>query len=181
MHSIFSSTRYNNIIDNVPNYAILSHTWGTDTEEIRFCGEQARLNGLQYFWVDTCCIDKSNNTELAEAINSMFRWYRYAAKCYVYLSDMVHSGWTLQELIAPKSVDFFSKYWELLGSKSSLGTIIHEITGIPDKALRGVSLSDFSVAERMSWADRRVTTRKEDQAYSLLAKGKSMHSNDFER
>ncbi|PVH67344.1 HET-domain-containing protein, partial [Cadophora sp. DSE1049] len=200
------------IIDNIPNYAILSHTWGTDTEEvtfrdmtdgtgkdktgyskIRFCGEQARHDGLQYFWVDTCCIDKSNNTELAEAINSMFRWYRHATKCYVYLSDVPSDapnaievfcqlpwesafresrwftrGWTLQELIAPKSVEFFSKYWELLGSKSSLGTIIHEITGIPDKALQGMSLSTFSVTERMSWAERRVTTRKEDQAYSLL-------------
>jgi hypothetical protein len=200
------------IIDNIPHYAILSHTWGADTEEvtfrdltdgtgkdktgygkIRFCGEQARHDGLHYFWVDTCCIDKSNNTELAEAINSMFRWYRNAAKCYVYLSDVPRDapdaddafcqlpwesafrksrwftrGWTLQELIAPKSVEFFSKYWEQLGNKASLGTIIHEITGIPDTALQGVPLSDFSVAERMSWAERRETTRKEDQAYSLL-------------
>ena len=80
------------IIDNVPHYAILSHTWGADTEEvtfrdltdgtgkdktgyskIRFCEEQASLDGLQYFWVDTCCIDQSNSTELVEAINSMFR------------------------------------------------------------------------------------------------------------
>jgi hypothetical protein len=93
--------------DHVSRYAILSHTWGADTEEvtfkdlmdgtgkskdgydkIRFCGEQAGRDGVQYFWVDTCCIEKSNSTELAEAINSMFRWYRNAAKCYVYLSDV---------------------------------------------------------------------------------------------
>jgi hypothetical protein len=93
--------------DNILKYAILSHTWGTDIEEviyrdlidstgknkvgyekIRFCGEQTRRDGLHYFWIDTCCIDKSNNTELAEAINSMFRWYRNAAKCYVYMSDV---------------------------------------------------------------------------------------------
>jgi hypothetical protein len=92
---------------NIPEYAILSHTWGADTEEvtyrdlidgtgknkvgyekIRFCGEQARRDGLHYFWIDTCCIDKSNNNEFAEAINSMFRWYRNAAKCYVYLPDV---------------------------------------------------------------------------------------------
>ena len=42
-------------------------------DKIRFCGEQAQRDGLQYFWVDTCCIDKSNNNELSEAINSMFR------------------------------------------------------------------------------------------------------------
>jgi hypothetical protein len=139
--------------DNIPEYAILLHIWGADTEEvtfqdlindtgksktsyykIRFCGEQTRYDGLQYFWVDTCCIDKSNSTELAEAINSMFRWYRNTAKCYVYLSDVsinkrkasnqfsettwepafqaskwFKRGWTLQELLAPTLVEFFSR------------------------------------------------------------------------
>jgi hypothetical protein len=56
--------------------------------KIQFCGEQAKRNGLQYFWVDTCCINKSNSTELAEAINSMFHWYQDAAKCYVYLPNV---------------------------------------------------------------------------------------------
>jgi hypothetical protein len=195
--------------DDIPCYAILSHTWGADTEEvtfrdlmdgtgksndkIRFCGEQARRDSLQYFWVDTCCINKSNNNELAEAINSMFRWYRSAVKCYVYLSDVPRPafdtddkshqppwesafrnsrwftrGWTLQELIAPTSVEFFFKDWEQLGNKVSLERHIREITGIPVKALQGVPLSDFSVAERISWAGKRETTRKEDKAYSLL-------------
>jgi hypothetical protein len=93
--------------DNIPKYAILSHTWGADGEEVTFkdvvrgtgkskagykkltfCGEQAARDGLLYFWVDTCCINKANNTELQKAINSMFRWYRGATKCYVYLSDV---------------------------------------------------------------------------------------------
>ncbi|PVH71070.1 heterokaryon incompatibility [Cadophora sp. DSE1049] len=77
--------------DNIPKYAILSHTWSADTEEVTFqdlMNYTAERDGLQYFWVDTCCIDKTNNTELAEAINSMFRWYRNATKCYVYLSDV---------------------------------------------------------------------------------------------
>jgi hypothetical protein len=104
-HDEFSLTEY--YYDKVPPYAILSHTWGKDDEEptfqdlmqgvgkskagynkILFCAEQAARDSLQYIWVDTCCIDKSNNTELAEAINSMFRWYREAAKCYVYLSGV---------------------------------------------------------------------------------------------
>ena len=187
----------------IPEYAILSHTWGVDTEEvtyrdlidgtgknkvgyekIRFCGQQARRDRLQYFWVDTCCIDKSNSNELAEAINSMFRWYRNAAKCYVYLpdvsspvinvGDMLRTsrwftrGWTLQELIAPTSVEFFSKNRELLGDKKSLERHICEITRIPSRALRGGPLAEFSVTERMSWADTRQTTRDEDMAYSLL-------------
>jgi heterokaryon incompatibility protein (HET) len=196
--------------DDIPRYAILSHTWGpqevtfgdmmdgnrtskTGFDKIRFCGEQARRDGLQYFWVDTCCIDKTSSAELAEAINSMFRWYRDAAKCYVFLSDVPRPtvdsedrpyqlpwesalrasrwftrGWTLQELIAPASVEFFSKDWERLGDKKSLERLICEITGIPSKALRGCPLADFSVTERMLWAETRQTTREEDMAYSLL-------------
>jgi hypothetical protein len=190
-------------------YAILSHRWGPEEvtladlkngnykkmagySKIQFCGEQAKRDGLQYFWVDTCCIDKSNSTELAEAINSMFRWYQDATKCYVYLRDVsrprndladgstedwvstfrnsewFRRGWTLQELIAPASVDFFCKEGELLGNKASLEPHICEVTGIPAKALRGIPLSDFSVAERLSWAASRETFRQEDKAYSLL-------------
>ncbi|KAK3305078.1 uncharacterized protein B0T15DRAFT_383696, partial [Chaetomium strumarium] len=194
---------------NVPRYAILSHTWGTEEEEIsfqdlmdgigenkvgynkiRFCGDQAWRDGLQFFWVDTCCINKPDNTELQEAINSMFRWYRDAAKCYVYLADVsipslsaddnsswevafrsskwFTRGWTLQELIAPSSVEFFSKEGVRLGNRRSLEQDIYDTTGIPVGALRGSPLSQFSVSERMAWIEKRNTTRKEDKAYSLL-------------
>ncbi|KAK7214881.1 hypothetical protein V2G26_002884 [Clonostachys chloroleuca] len=90
-----------------PPYAILSHTWGPDEvvfadiettlrdwqhksgyEKIEFCANQARQDGLEYFWVDTCCIDKSDSIQLQTAINSMFRWYRDAKRCYVYLPDV---------------------------------------------------------------------------------------------
>jgi hypothetical protein len=198
------------LFDDVPPYAILSHTWGGDKDEvtfedlkegtgekkagyskIRFCGKQANDDGLKYFWVDTCCINKPNYTELSEAITSMFHWYRNAAKCYVYLSDVSTGdhkgndqsqqtcestfqesrwftrGWTLQELLAPASVEFFSKEGERLGDKNSLKRQIHEITGIPIEALRGSPLSNFSVDERISWAAKRKTKRKEDKAYSL--------------
>jgi hypothetical protein len=93
--------------NHIPPYAILSHTWGADHEEVTFkdladgtsrnkvgyrkltfCGKQAGIDGLRFFWVDTCCIDKSSSAELSEAINSMFRWYHDASKCYVYLSDV---------------------------------------------------------------------------------------------
>jgi len=195
--------------DEIPRYAILSHRWGVEEVtlaalrdgtgkkmagygKIQFCGEQAKRDRLQYFWVDTCCIDKSNSTELAEAINSMFRWYQNATKCYVYLSDVSRRpldtddksiepwestfrkstwftrGWTLQELIAPASLGFFSEKGELLGDKVFFERHICEITRIPVKALRGSPLSDFSVTERMSWAESRETTCKEDKAYSLL-------------
>jgi hypothetical protein len=190
----------------IPKYAILSHTWEEDEvtfedlqkrtstkkagyEKIRFCAEQANRDGLQYFWVDTCCIDKSNRAELTEAINSMFRWYRMSTKCYVYLSDVSTTavntdeltwelafrrsrwftrGWTLQELIAPISIDFFCRDLKWIGSKSSLEQQIHEITGIPKSALQGASLAQFNDKERFSWIQPRQTTVEEDKAYSLL-------------
>jgi hypothetical protein len=199
------------LIDDIPPYAILSHTWADDHEEVnfrdlttgprktksgykklRFCAERAGYDGLQHFWVDTCCIDKSNNTELSEAINSMFRWYCNATKCYVYLSDVSTNnhdqtnlflqswepafrksrwftrGWTLQELLAPSSVEFFCSNRKRLGDKRSLERVLHEITGIAVLALQGMPLSKFSVNERMLWAKTRQTKRKEDAAYSLL-------------
>jgi hypothetical protein len=182
-------------------YAILSHTWGRDDEEIpydemknglgatkvgyqklRFCADRAGKDGIDYVWVDTCCINKANWTELAEAINSMYRWYRDAAKCYVYLSDVsvqtwvsnfetsrwFRRGWTLQELLAPTLVEFYSHEGVYLGDKGSLELQIHRATSIPVAALRGNPLSDFAVSERKRWVARRNTKRIEDKAYCML-------------
>ena len=200
-----------NLRENIQDYAILSHTWGDEEDEVvfrdvmdgsakgksgykklKFCETQAKRDRLRYFWVDTCCIDRSTADELSEAINSMFRWYENAAKCYVYLSDVsaasgdnVHQsnrpweqafrdsrwftrGWTLQELIAPRSVEFFCSNENRLGDKTSLEGLLHERTGIPVFALRGYSLSRFSIDTRMSWATDRRTKREEDLAYCLL-------------
>jgi hypothetical protein len=104
-NSEFSLT--NDITYPTTPYTILSHTWGEDDEEVtfedlkggsgkrknrykklRFCRQQAARDSLQYFWVDTCCINKSRDSKISEAINSMFRWYRKAAICYVYLADV---------------------------------------------------------------------------------------------
>lgn len=187
--------------NDLPPYAILSHTW-TDCKEvtyselvagtgknkagydkIRFCGERAAANNLQYFWVDTCCIDKSSSSELSESINSMFQWYQNAEVCYVYLADLppgsdmsrlplcrwFSRGWTLQELVAPKVVQFYNREWNAIGTKVELVDIISSSTGIPSRHLLGHSaLSDASIATRMSWAARRQTTRLEDLAYCLL-------------
>jgi hypothetical protein len=202
----FGSTWFS---DSVPPYAILSHTWGSDEvtfqdirdgtgsnktggfQKLQFCASQAKDDDLHYFWVDTCCIDKSDLNELTTAINSMFRWYQNAARCYVYLSDVsartrdgqsVHAewisafrnsrwfkrGWTLQELLAPKIVVFYSRDSVRLGDRSSLEQQIAEITRIPIQALRRQALSKFSIEERFSWVQERQTTKEEDQAYCLL-------------
>lgn len=157
--------------------------------KIRFCGEQAARDGLQYFWIGTCCIDRSNSIELSEAINSVFKYFHHAARCYVFLSDvLVHKiedeasqwerqlkesrwftrAWSLQELIAPTSVEFFSREGQWLGDKKSLEKTLHEITGIAIEAYRGAPLSQFSMAERMSWVENRGVPREEDHAYPLL-------------
>jgi hypothetical protein len=74
----------------------------------------------------------------------------------------------LQELLAPAIVEFFSMDGKRLGSRISLEQEIHEITKIPIGVLRGQSLTDFDVEERMSWAAKRTTTLKEDKVYCLL-------------
>jgi hypothetical protein len=184
---------------DVPKYAILSHTWGD--EEISFKEMRHRRKnilekegyrkldmvcqiahkaGIKYAWVDTCCIDKSNNVELTEAINSMYNWYRRSEICYAYLSDLREAaplrdcrwftrGWTLQELIAPKNIFFFDQNWKDIGSKDDLVDELSEITGITRAILQNAELlPSMSVAQRMSWAAHRKTTRIEDTAYCLL-------------
>lgn len=147
----------------------------------------AASHGYEYVWIDTCCIDKTSSAELSEAINSMFRWYEGAHVCYAYLEDVHHGqapdvfdihfkqsrwftrGWTLQELLAPKRVDFYDRAWSFIGNRSSLAETIKNITRIPTHYLRDEK--DFrsaSIAVRMSWAAFRETKRTEDRAYSLL-------------
>lgn len=154
--------------------------------KIDFTCEQALLNGLDYAWVDTCSIDKSSSVELSEAINSMFRWYEDSAICYVYLSDVEGAcwredlprsrwftrGWTLQELLAPEHVTFYDCRWTQLGTKDELAGLLHSITNIDQEALVHTgnidALDQFCVAQKMSWASNRQTTREEDTAYSLM-------------
>ncbi|KAM7211693.1 HET domain containing protein, partial [Rhypophila decipiens] len=193
-----------------PPYAILSHTWEQNNEEvlyeevinglgkgkrgyqkIEFCARQAKQDNIQYFWIDTCCIDKWDHVERSKAINSMFHWYQNATKCYVILSDVsvpdptdiarpsawessfkasrwFTRGWTLQELIAPASVQFFSFEGHLLGDKKSLQHLICEITGIPAEVLQN-SAHSFRVSDVKEWAKNRMTTEPEDQIYCLLS------------
>ncbi|KAJ8115983.1 hypothetical protein OPT61_g2492 [Boeremia exigua] len=185
-------------LTDVPDYVILSHTWGP--EEVSFddikdpqlrrtlkgfdkilgCCQQALQDGFEWVWIDTCCIDKRSSAELSEAINSMYEWYWRAAKCYAYLSDAPEQrpfmksvwferGWTLQELLAPATVEFFDHEWNFMGTKLSLSNNIQEATGIHRTFIFDRhTIQDASVATKFSWASKRVTTRTEDVAYCLL-------------
>ncbi|KAB5580057.1 heterokaryon incompatibility protein-domain-containing protein [Coniochaeta sp. 2T2.1] len=198
--------------DAVPEYSILSHTWSQDEvslhdmqnldlaktkkgfRKIEYCCQQARADGWNFAWIDTCCIDKTSSAELSEAINSMYRWYSNAMSCYAYLVDTeVRStqeflellvpkakgkrflprwfsrGWTLQELIAPFDLQFFTVDWVCIGSKRALKGAISAVTGIPASVLdHSKNVYTYPVASRMRWASMRSTTRSEDLAYCLM-------------
>ncbi|KAH6881917.1 heterokaryon incompatibility protein-domain-containing protein [Alternaria rosae] len=196
-----------------PFYVILSHTWSRDNDEVRFediesgereyndtskpgydklrfCQTRVERDGLRYFWIDTCCIKKSDSYELQRSLASMFYWYQRATRCYVWLQDVSISdatddtgnqwekafsksmwfkrGWTLQEPLAPDFVSFFSKEKIYVGEKRSLASTISNVCAIPRPALEGVELSHFSPEERLSWTKGRVTTVPEDAAYCLF-------------
>lgn len=158
-------------------------------QKIKLCAEQAKKDGIDYIWVDTCCIDKSSSSELSEAINSMFHWYRDAHICYAYLHDVpafsdsnayeswiatfknsrwFTRGWTLQELIAPRSLMFYSQRWFAMGSKADFAYYIQERTSIPMEVIFTGDFSQPCIAQRMSWAAGRSKSRKEDAAYCLM-------------
>ena len=143
-----------------------------------FC-KVASLANCLYGWVDTCCINKGSSSELNEAINSMYQWYQGSKICIIYLEDVPQKqltdsawfdrGWTLQELISPKAVTFFDYGWNIIGTKTELIADLSRKTRIPEGILsHATKLSTCSIAQRMSWAANRVTTRVEDRAYSLM-------------
>jgi heterokaryon incompatibility protein (HET) len=197
--------------DNIEKYAILSHTWSKDDkdevsfqditgsledamqkagfEKIRYCAEQAREDGYNWCWIDTCCIDKSSSAELTEAINSMYAWYKASGVCYAYLVDVNERrtenqrekwnrlfasshwftrSWTLQELIAPSHLRFFGQRWIELGTREELLDTISGITRIQRDVLIEAAPEKASIAQRMCWASKRSAKRIEDKAYSLM-------------
>ncbi|KAI8955850.1 HET-domain-containing protein [Xylaria longipes] len=168
-----------------PTHPILSKPGYVKIE--KFCDE-ANSMGYDWAWVDTCCIDKTSSSELSEAINRMYRWYEQSALCIAHLEDVEVSsidlvdpnsefrksswftrGWTLQELIAPRKLLFYNKSWACIGDRSTLAPFIQEICGVPcDLLSSDKKPSKYSIAQRMSWAAKRKTTRLEDRAYCLL-------------
>ncbi|CZR43636.1 uncharacterized protein FPRO_07447 [Fusarium proliferatum ET1] len=155
------------------------------TKILKACNE-ALKHKLEWLWVDTNCIDKSSSAELSEAINSMFEYYEKSEICFAYLADVPTAsqaedtlnsqieksrwftrGWTLQELLAPKHLMFYTADWSAIYKDHF--TLVSIITKIDYEFLSGeVSLQEASVAERMSWLAKRTTTRTEDMAYCML-------------
>ncbi|KAM7197436.1 hypothetical protein V8F20_006581 [Naviculisporaceae sp. PSN 640] len=152
---------------------------------------QQRTPPIHHVWIDTCCIDKTSSAHLTENINSMYEFYTRAEMCVVYLVDLpphvsfrdglkdckwISRGWTLQEMIAASRIEFFSagpdgspSDWKYRGTKSQFCNELAQCTGVPRDVLNGRRpVASYSIAQRMSWASRRKTTRPEDIAYCLL-------------
>ena len=163
-------------IDNSPSY-----------HKVDMCCKLALEGGLDYVWIDTCCADANSSSVFTEVLNSAYAWFQGAEVCYVYLDDVdgaespekeestfrlckwFKRAWTLQELLAPTNLVFFSKDWSNIGTKDDLAVVISEVTGIHrDAILYPDRVHRFSIAARMSWASGRKSSKSEDRVYSLL-------------
>jgi hypothetical protein len=200
--------------DTRPAYAIASHRWDEheatytdvrDAQNTSSSGYQkvkdfakyvkTHVAGIEWLWIDTCCINKEHATELSRAINLMFEWYREADVCLAYLRDVEKAGdelglqrsewfergWTLQELLAPRTVVFLSRTWEVIGNKGAvmsgysginvgdgLEKTIAKITKVPLEVLQEYQRSiQLSTSEKLRWMDGRKTTEEEDLTYAL--------------
>ncbi|KAG2134216.1 hypothetical protein BD769DRAFT_1774311 [Suillus cothurnatus] len=154
-----------------------------------FC-EVARDAGFLWAWMDTCCIDQTNNVELQKSVNSMFVWYHNSALTIVYLSDVLPSsksctlarsvwnkrGWTVQEFLAPKVILFYCQDWTLYldhhstNHKESMAIMqeLGDATGIDLQSLIAFRPGMRNPREKLQWASTRITTLQEDIAYSLF-------------
>ncbi|KAG1726887.1 uncharacterized protein EDB91DRAFT_1350447 [Suillus paluster] len=150
----------------------------------------ARKAEYHWAWMDSCCIDQTNNVEVQTSLDSMFTWYHHSELTVVYLSDVPPSstsgalaksawntrGWTVPELLAPKVIRFYQQDWtpyldnKAPNHKESI-EIMHELedaTGIEARALVAFQPGMRDAREILQWASVRVTTRPEDIAYSLF-------------
>ncbi|KAF1813764.1 hypothetical protein P152DRAFT_366170, partial [Eremomyces bilateralis CBS 781.70] len=165
-------------------------SWGVSSkkgfQKIAQCARMAKASyNLEWLWIDCCCIDRESEEEFEEAVNFTFMWYQQATVCFVYLSDVIvrpassfeldaadakwfTRGWTLQELIAPRNLEFYSGDWTYMGEKSEHLEVLKRITGVPRTVLENGNFDGFSVAQRMSWAAWRETSVPEDIAYCLV-------------
>jgi hypothetical protein len=152
--------------------------------KLEMCSRIALDHGLQYVWIDTCCIDKNSSAEISEAINSTFRYFAESELCIAYLDDLedhtkddyflsrstwFSESWTLPALVASGDLHYYSHNWKKLGSKASLSRQTSHVSGVTERVLVDPSaLASICVSEKMSWAARRTTLRAEDRAYSLM-------------
>ncbi|KJA19370.1 hypothetical protein HYPSUDRAFT_1095940, partial [Hypholoma sublateritium FD-334 SS-4] len=170
-----------------PTAPLDKHSPGYD-KLAQFCKVAAK-RGLRLGWMDTVCINKESSTELDESIRSMFKWYRRADVCIAYLAETITlddvkqdkwftRGWTLQELLAPKFIKFFSKSWIALSDNPNLSDtsrtspLLYALSNASGLSMEELSsyphIGRHPIWRKMQWAANRKVTRGEDTAYSLM-------------
>ncbi|OAX41527.1 hypothetical protein K503DRAFT_485565 [Rhizopogon vinicolor AM-OR11-026] len=153
-----------------------------------FCRQAARW-GFDWAWADTCCIDQMSSSDVQESISTMFSWYRKSALTIIYLSDVTTSsiqalcssrwfqrGWTLQELLAAKVIQLYKKDWSPFYPYAPFNhkdvpnilNALQSATGIEKKYLKDYLPSVEYPRMKLTWARRRATKKKEDEAYCLI-------------
>ncbi|KAG0694178.1 hypothetical protein DFH29DRAFT_336313 [Suillus ampliporus] len=209
-HRDFETERIKEVVETYFRYVMLSHRWeGTEpllhdiqdkaVYELKAAGgfvklqsfcKMARKAEYRWAWVDSCCIDQTNNVEVQTSLDSMFAWYRHSALTAVYLSDVPPSskpgalaksawntrGWTVPEFLAPNVIRFYQQDWSLYLDDDSpnhkespkIMDELEEATGIEARALVAFQPGMRDAREKLQWASTRVTTRPEDIAYSLF-------------
>jgi hypothetical protein len=209
-HADLQMERIQDVVAMYFRYVMLSHRWegnepllhsiqGKVVYDLDPIGGMAKLQsfcttsrdmGYRWTWIDTCCIDQTNNIEVQQSVNSMFIWYCNSALTIIYLSDVPPSsqpgalansawntrGWTVQEFLAPKFVLFYQKNWSLYlddrspNHKDSLVIMqeMRDATGIDVQPLVAFRPGMRDAREKLHWMSSRVTTWQEDIAYSLF-------------
>ncbi|KAK5651271.1 hypothetical protein OQA88_12679 [Cercophora sp. LCS_1] len=162
--------------DNIPKYAILSHTWSEEEAtfqdwndlkkvtkkegyvKIQGACAKAREDGWGWLWVDTNCIDKTSSAELTEAINSMFSWYARSEACYAYLSDVPSPKGELDEAgltnLLGKS-RWFTRGWTLqeLLAPSDVTFFAKDWTKLGDKHTMAATLASITRIDKAFLTD----------------------------
>ncbi|KAI4152178.1 MAG: hypothetical protein L6R39_001876 [Caloplaca ligustica] len=177
-----------------PEYAILSHKWvepeitfqqldstewrtinleSQPIKKIRDACKKARerREPIEWLWVDTCCIDKTNNVELASALNSMFEWYFGATIQNGQVKSLLGSnvGGRSRSCWHRDTWNSTMVNWNFMDTRKNLADLLHKKTGVAEQYLTGASnFKVASVATKMSWMAGRTTTAIEDIAYSML-------------
>lgn len=141
--------------------------------------QNAVINGVLRGWhshIPTFSSELGRSTCICMSLGQRHRSDDYS-RMFEFLggSRWFTRGWTLQELIAPRQLWFFDQKWRFIANRDDILLTLEAITGVHKEAFwpggdaqTRISLSNFSVAQRMSWASQRRTTREEDEAYCLM-------------
>ena len=158
------------------------------------CKNSAKLvEALQFkwAWTDTCCVNQLDKGVLQESLVAMFSWYHGSSLTVVHLLGVFSEsqeegclwrsiwntrGWTYQEYLASKVVQFYTEDWEpylglnIFNHKES-PIILSEMEGAMNFATEDLATLQPGLdraREKLYLASRRETTHEEDMAYSLF-------------